>query len=319
MAKCVGCGLEVNNGILEVATCANGGLTCEPAGDPDCPDGGLSVLLCPTGGIQKATAANPGPNGCTDGLYVQFPTTGHDPIFPPNPDGTQKPAALGNCLNTDATGRITVQLDTTPAACNGIECGTEGLRSPCVQNIMEIDQMGIGPAVTNVNALGSATFNFTGDDVWTIENVFCCGAARGLFIVEASGPVVDNMSNNFLARLTYQFSIDGGAFGGIFPEHVQWFDNRGGPAGRRESMNLWHETFKVFEGSLPNTGSLFTYLPRFQLVVLQGTATVRTDLAASGFELHTHMHQSDNFPGTVNRCHSNDCVIAPNAPLDRTP
>lgn len=84
MAKCVGCGLAVNNGILEVKACTDGGIKC-------------------------ATAGSPAPNGCTDGLYVSFP---------PNVPGTAS-TIYGCGLKSDGTGRLAVDVCDK----GGILCG----------------------------------------------------------------------------------------------------------------------------------------------------------------------------------------------------
>lgn len=103
MAKCVGCGLQVNGGILEVDVCTNGGIVCKPDGSTGCTEGGLAVKLCNTGGIVYDTSCTD-QFGSSGGLKINITSDSPNPIL--------------GCGLAGVDGKIQFKFDTTT-------CGTE--------------------------------------------------------------------------------------------------------------------------------------------------------------------------------------------------
>lgn len=160
MAVCVGCGLEVNNGILEVNVCGDpivpnittGGLQCDPATEDGClkvvlndshagcgltaSQGQLAADPCVSGGILCGDITGPADTQC---IYVNvqgqengpcITITGSNTGGPGNCVITECSAQNDNCIglsNTANTGFV----PTCPSPnCNGLVRTCDGLWAP---------------------------------------------------------------------------------------------------------------------------------------------------------------------------------------------
>lgn len=182
MSLCLGCGLTV-----------------------DATTGMLSTQLCPNGGISCATITNPAPDGCTSGLYVQFPA---------NPTGT-KPTNLGCGLNSDADGKLFVDTCTN----SGLACGDTNDDTSCLY--ANVQGQGAGAAVAIGTAQTSDSPNCNGlvrtdsglwsppKNSWTIglgnnQDAFTAGSNIGNYVWNG-GSVEDvdaNVGDGFAGPLS---------------------------------------------------------------------------------------------------------------------
>lgn len=242
MAVCVACGLKLDNGVLSVDTCADGGVGCgNTAGDQQC-------------------------------LYVKLVTNGGIVYDPSTPDQTGSP------------GGLRILVDPTPAGCNALVSTSEGLFVPCEQNIHDIDQAGFFGLPLGINPNGDALFRIESNKTWYYCNPGCC-TVEGRLLIEAGGLAID-MDAGFYAYSRVVISGDGGAtWGGLFPEHFDWFDNRGETDVQRQAIQALDES----QWNLQGAGDCDEITIAYEIKVLAGTGTVSSFGANAGLEFHRDM------------------------------
>lgn len=261
MAVCVGCGMVVNNGILEVEICPDSCLGCATADNPS-PSGctsGIYLALCENGGISCASAGSPSPDGCTSGLYVAV-GCGIE-----NVNGTLQ-ADVGDaatcapvvqnlltCVDGDGL-RADHQFS---IAGNSLICGHDS----SFLDAIPIDQPGINLAAQ------AAPYSFFTPIV--VVNPPCTGLSwTGNTLYDVGGLQVEAAANS-LAEITFRLhqgnAGDPVAYGGLNPSYRITIDNRFSANPQRQDVVLHDTTFQQFADG----GAQFGL--RLDITVVQGS------------------------------------------------
>lgn len=294
---CIACGLtqdEVavankpgifNYGPIRVDPCTDGAVGCGASRDGK---GCLYAKLREGGSIENDQTIF---NDVVPLDQFTAPGGGLRVKFNPNEVGGPSSELFGDCLQTDFDGRLTVKIDPTPESCNAIQCnrnfgGGEGLYAPCEQAIHDIDQCFVDglPRTVSTTSSENGITQIEGNKEWFYCNPGCC-TVQGRLIIEAGGFAID-MGPDFYAVLTISFSRDGGTtWDGAFPEHFEWFDNRGNTNNKMKSVPVFHESQLNDQGP----GACEQYIPGFEIQVFSGSGVFSNFSALAGFEFHRDM------------------------------